>query len=322
MATAHTSETPGDGDLDNGAAITTGNKLSVASDRTAYALYFWVPATNSGTYTVGLYEVTNDDDPGAPAGTLLVSASVGSGSVTADGFATVPITPTAVLSSKLYAVAVHSSSGRFVRTAGALNAAGITNAGITITQSGTAFLDGVVRNGTFHEGAALAYPDTIFGQPDYFTGIDDETDGLTGGLAGTLPALTGALTGVESFAGTFDATLPALTGELAAVESMSGALVGTLPALVGELAGTMSQPVTGALDASLPALTGALVAAAPEPAVPTGSWYGLLAIVREAEQLRAEDEATAPTADPGGWPLSTGPRGELFSQWDGWRPDM
>lgn len=301
MAKAHTTETPTSGDLDNGAAISTGNKLTVASNRTAYRLYFWAPTTNTGTYTLGLYEVTNDDDPGPPSGTLLVSASVASGSVTPDAFNLVDITPTAVDSTKLYAVAVHASSGRFVRTAGALNAAGITANGITIVQSGTAHLDGVIRNGMFHEGAALAYPDQVFGQPDYFTGIDDESGGpapVDGVLAATLPAPTGALTGVES---------------------MSGPIAGTLPALTGAFAATSAQAVTAVLEGLLPTLAGAVTATVPA-VVSAGSWYGLLDVYREGADMYAEDRTLPPTADPGGWPLDVGPDGQLFSVWDGWRP--
>lgn len=54
-----------------------------------------------------------------------------------------------------------------------------------------------------------------------------------------------------------------------------------------------------------------------------GSWHGLLAIIQEARQMRREDDAESsrPATCPNdGEPLLTGPRGELYCPYDGWRP--
>jgi hypothetical protein len=49
-----------------------------------------------------------------------------------------------------------------------------------------------------------------------------------------------------------------------------------------------------------------------------GSWYGLLAIVQEAAQLRRDEQERQPTAcGDCGEPLQSGPRGELFCKFDG-----
>jgi hypothetical protein len=51
-----------------------------------------------------------------------------------------------------------------------------------------------------------------------------------------------------------------------------------------------------------------------------GSWYGLLDIVKEARQLAEEEQSARPVACPNdGEPLRTGPRGELWCPYDGWR---
>lgn len=54
----------------------------------------------------------------------------------------------------------------------------------------------------------------------------------------------------------------------------------------------------------------------------TVSWEQLQDIVREATDLAAEAAASPPAACPNdGTPLQTGPGGQLFCPFDGWRPD-
>ncbi|WP_171074090.1 LamG domain-containing protein [Nonomuraea basaltis] len=77
----------------------------------------------------------------------------------------------------------------------------------------------------------------------------------SGTLAGALPALTANAAGVVESAGALDATLPALTASLTGESDMpAGELLATLPALSASLTGDVT--VTGTLDAALPALTG------------------------------------------------------------------
>jgi hypothetical protein len=50
------------------------------------------------------------------------------------------------------------------------------------------------------------------------------------------------------------------------------------------------------------------------------SWDQLVDIIRETRDIAAEERDTPPVACPNdGEPLSTGPTGELFCTFDGWR---
>lgn len=257
---AHTSEPPANGNVDNGAAITTGVKVTVDAEKQVAGIAFWVPTTNTGTYTVGLYETTSDDDPdGSGTGTELATASVGSGSVTADGWAEVLFaSPVTLSTGTIYTAARHASSGRYVSTSGTFSAAGITGNGVTLIQSGTDPTPpglGTMRNGTFVEGAALAYPNSSFGAADYFVDVVLVADSATGEIAATLPALTASIAGSPASDGAFAATLPAIAASLAADPASAGTVTATLPALVASLAATAAADAT--LTATLPALTSA-----------------------------------------------------------------
>lgn len=224
MARAHADDTPpADLNIDNGAAISTAVSFIVASNRTIYAWWFWVPTTNTGTYTLELWEITGDDDPGPAAGTLLASKAVASGGVTAGQYNRVNLdTPVAVVTTKAYRANRHASSGRYVRTANAFASAGISNGGITLIQSGTnpgGIFAGVLRNGTFREAAAGNYPSQSFLTADYHIDVDDEDDAVApvdATLAATTVAPVGALTmtNVISYSATFDAIVPGPTGGL------------------------------------------------------------------------------------------------------------
>lgn len=175
MTSAHTVEVPTNGDENNVNPLTTGGKVMFAQAGFVVGLRFWVPATNTGTYTVGFYETTADDVPiQTGTGTLLASTSVAAAAVTASGWAEVPVlVPVSV--GVVYMTARHSSSGRYVFSAGVFTAAGISNGGVTLIQDGINPNPpnlGVMRNMTFNEGAALAYPDNQFGQPDYFSDVN------------------------------------------------------------------------------------------------------------------------------------------------------
>lgn len=179
MTSAHTTETPTNGDENNVNPLTTGGKIMFAQAGFILGLRFWVPATNTGIYTVGFYEVTADDVPlGTGTGTLLASASVAAAAVTAGAWAEVAITPVAVVPGVVYLTARHSSSGRYVFTAGVFTAGTISNGGLTLIQDGLNPNPpdlGVMRNMMFNEGAALAYPTNQFGQPDYFSDVNFST---------------------------------------------------------------------------------------------------------------------------------------------------
>lgn len=172
---AHTSQTPANGNVDNGGGITTGVRFTVDEELTIAAVAFWVPTTNTGTYTVGLYETTSDDDPnGSGTGTLLESGSAASGTITPDGWAEIPLgTPVVCSPGTVYTAARHSS-GRYVSTPGTFTSAAIAGNGVTLLQAGTDPNPpglGSMVNGMFAEGGALAYPNSAFGLADYFVDI-------------------------------------------------------------------------------------------------------------------------------------------------------
>lgn len=178
MAGPHEAQEPEDRNLDNTDAITTGNLFTVDSNRTIYAIRFWAPQTVSGTYAVGLWEVTNDDDPGPAAGTLLASVTdIAAASIVADSWNRIALDePVAVAAGTQYRCGRWASNGRFVRTSQALASDPISANGITIPVSGGSSFDGVFRNGTFNVGVALAYPGTAFDRSDYFVEPDDADD--------------------------------------------------------------------------------------------------------------------------------------------------
>lgn len=50
------------------------------------------------------------------------------------------------------------------------------------------------------------------------------------------------------------------------------------------------------------------------------SWEQLISIIRDSDDEASTDASTPPVACPNdGEPLSTGPNGELFCTFDGWR---
>lgn len=244
MVSAHTNQTPASGDVDNGAAITTGVRFTVDSNTTVTAVRFWVPTTNTGTYTVGLYETTASDPGGT--GTLLQTASAASGTLVAGQFNNVSITPQAVTTGKVYTAAVHASSGRIVATSAAFSGAAISNGGITLLQVGTDPNPpglGTMFNGVFKEGAALAYPDSAFNGTDYFADVVAGTSTVEGaGLSAATSTDTVAALVTVLAAGSSDATSTDTATALVKVfgAGLSAALSGGLLTVIADVAG---QPV-------------------------------------------------------------------------------
>lgn len=234
MASAHTNQTPTLGDVDNGAAITTGVRFTVDSDTTITAIRFWVPTTNTGTYTVGLYETTASDGGGSPAGTLLQSASAAAGTLTGGQFNNVAITPQAVVSTKVYTAAVHSSSGRIVASGSVFDEGPISNGGVTLLASGADPNPpglGTTFNGVFSEGASLTYPVSQFNQTDYFVDV-------VAGVSVVEGAGLSAATSTDAAA--------AVVTALAAMSS-AGASTGTASGLVRVFGAGLSAAVSAGL---------------------------------------------------------------------------
>lgn len=223
MPTAHTSQTPASGDVANGNAITTGVRFIVADATPITAIAFYVPVTNTGTYTGGLWITTSDDSPdGSGTGTLQRSASIAAGSLTGGAWGIIPITSFTPSTGVVYTAGVHSSSGRIVSTGAGL-ASAITAGGVTLLAAGTDPNPpalGSMTNGVFVENAALAYPVSSFNTSDYF--IDVERSALvTGTGSAILPAVAGTALGVVESFGTMHVTLGAVAGAMVSADAVA-----------------------------------------------------------------------------------------------------
>jgi hypothetical protein len=144
-----------------------------------------------------------------------------------------------------------------------------------------------------------------------------ETEPIVGVVAGTLPALAGSITGTVQNEGDLAGTLLALAGALAGEVRDEAVLAGTLPALAGALTAVRSASRTATITGALLALAGS---AAGTAAQPRGSWYGLLAILRDATREALDARSRPPAACPNdGEPLQPAPGGGLHCAWDGYR---
>jgi hypothetical protein len=107
-----------------------------------------------------------------------------------------------------------------------------------------------------------------------YNSTSSEVAGVTGTLAGTLPALSAALAGSATATGTLAGSLPSPTADLAGDLSVRATLDGQLPALGASLAATAT--LRGQLAATLPALRASLTAA-PQSAWPPAAGAPTLA---------------------------------------------
>jgi hypothetical protein len=255
---AHTTETPSEGDLNNGAGITLGVRFTVSEGLDIGAVSFYAPATNSGTYTAGVWETDTDDDPnGSGTGTLLDSGSLASGSITPSDWNDIPLgAPVTCTPGTVYTAGVHTSSGRFVRTASFYTSNSLTGNGVTLLQAGTDPNPpglGSMINGVFTEGGALAYPASQFNFADYFVDVALAGDeAVTGELDATLPAIETAMAGTSTAAAALTASLPTLAAVAAGTSLATAVLTTELPTLEAAAAGTANS--TAVLAATLPAI--------------------------------------------------------------------
>lgn len=180
---------------DGGAAgITTAVTVQLQSAGSIAGVQYRAPNTVSGTWTIGLWEVTSTDD--TPAGTLLTSKNVTVvAGVSQDLLfdAPVPITPL----TKLYRVGVWSSAGRYVFAAGVFTGVDVTSPGgfIKAYRNGADPVGlGSIRDGSFKDNAAFQYP-ALGGGGSYGMGPIFEpagadlnlTSGPGGAIAGSTP---------------------------------------------------------------------------------------------------------------------------------------
>ena len=128
---------------------------------------------------------------------------------------------------------------------------------------------------------------------DDFTGADVVTS-VTGTAAAVFGGLTAVASGVRSVTATAVAAFGALAGAAAGVRQVNGT------------AGLLGGGLTAAASGHGP------------NAVPQGSWYGLIDILREGAQTYREDRDRVPAACLDcGEPLRSGPGGERYCPFDG-----
>lgn len=288
---------PGSADIDNGAAITMGVKLTVDASTDIGGVSFYVPTTDTGTYSWGIWEATSDDDPvGSGTGTLLDSDS--QAATGADGGTWLDVAlPMTLVTGKVYVVGVHRSSGRYPRTTDAFNGQGISGNGVNLLQAGAdpnpPGLGGHV-NGLFTEGAALALPVSAFQFADY--GIDvwlaEEADDVT--ITGAISADARVVAGAVALEITAAGVVVADERTLAAVLALPISLTGAISAPERTVDGRITVPVTEAPP----------------------SWEPLRDMLRTARR-RAGNLVRATACPRCGEPLEQA-RGVLHCRWDGW----
>jgi hypothetical protein len=176
--------------------------------------------------------------------------------------------------------------------------------------------------------------------PRFDYGVSTLAAPVTGTGSAVLGALSASAAGVRTIVGAAVASPSGLAATASGVRTVTAASMATLGASTATAAGTrtvrstaaasfaalvatMTAPATipGTATAVLGALTATAAGSSPQ-AETGGSWYGLLDIAREYEQLLADELARSPEACPNdGEPLQAGPGGVLHCRFDGWRSD-
>lgn len=288
----------------DGGAYTFGQRFRVtASGLSCTKIRFYLPAGSpdgaGGGYAVALYAVGNT--------TPLASAS---GATFAVGWNEVTITTTALTSGADYLAAVLAPRGRY---------------GADTVLFGSGDYNPVndlyfMSAGSFNVGSTLTYPSDTFGTPWYGVDVvvDDGAGSNTADFTGTAPSATGVNVFTVTTAA-FAGSAPSATGANS-FNHADATFAGSAPSATG--VNVFARPISVAADGTAPSATGANTFRLQGEAEETpGSWYALLDISREYRERLAEERTAEPVACPNdGEPLRTGPRGELYCPYDGWRP--
>jgi hypothetical protein len=255
--------------------------------------------TNIGTYSAAAA-------PGDVA-KLQVQGSTITGYV--NGVSRVSTTNTAVTTGTSVGVRSDSTSGvRYDDFSAADLAGNVTGTatasfgGLTAAASGVPTVTGTATASFGGLAAAASGTPTVLGAATAAFGGLTATASGTPKVIGTAVLAGGALTATAAGVRTVIGTATAAFGGLTATAVSPSHVTGTASAVFGGLVATARGGVPGA----------------PEQ----GSWYGLLDIIREAAQLAREEREQDPVACPNdGEPLESGPDGQPFCPFDGWRPD-
>lgn len=150
--------TPASPDENNGGPITLGTAWRASVAKTCWGVEWMFPLTTPGAVTAALWAYVDETN-----GTLLASA-VFAAPVLGQKNRVLFATPQAIAPAPaLYVVSVSSTTGRYVSTIHQFDAQQVTNGDLTAVQDG----DGA-RNGRFHDGAGVTYPEATFGGNGYF----------------------------------------------------------------------------------------------------------------------------------------------------------
>jgi hypothetical protein len=152
------------------------------------------------------------------------------------------------------------------------------------------------------------------------TAVSTEADpplsnSVTGTAVGAFGALAGTGSGTRKVTGTAALAGGTLTGTATGLRTV----IGAAGVQFGGLTGTAGSPshVTGTASGHFGGLTGTARGHVPG-AAESGSWYGLLDILREGAQLYREEQQRDPVACLDcGEPLRAGPRNERYCPFDG-----
>lgn len=171
-AVLFTTETPTTTNASDGTpGITTATSLTFSTTGEITAVRFFSTTTVGGTYTAGVWQAVTPDDTSTGTGTLLTSEVLATAPNPGEWTAIPLSSPVTVGPGVLYRIGVHNTDGRYVATSsfGPFVSGGLTNGDITAAADGTSPVGlGRLNQGTFTIDVALAYPQIVFGQANYY----------------------------------------------------------------------------------------------------------------------------------------------------------
>ena len=163
-------QTPSSVDVNEGTPIEVATSVVFGVTGEVIGIEFYTPDTLDSSYTVQLYEVTDDDGTDSGAGTLLAEAVKNSG-LSAGAWVDCFFDPVLIVAStKVYRCGLFCGNGHYVATSSFFTSP-LVNGNVTGVQSGSDPVGlGSIRNGTYIENATPAYPTQSFSAACYFVG--------------------------------------------------------------------------------------------------------------------------------------------------------
>lgn len=165
-----TTQTPAAGNESDGTpTITRGVTLEFAVAGYITGVRWWCPTTNTGTYTVAVWDLSGD---GTAIGGVALATKVHSGTPTGGAWNVTTLdTPIAVTSAKTYRLGVNNSQGRYVASGGVMGST-ITNGNVSAPGAGGTTKAGFATSqGTYNISSALTLPTSSFNSSNYFVDV-------------------------------------------------------------------------------------------------------------------------------------------------------